>query len=561
MSSAGNSAGFPSNTATGYCEPVNNDSPNHPNYFAQYDLVDELHNDVVDDETPQEEDAGDDGFNVGSDVQNQTAVQRPPPVTINTDDYDANTGRCSYHPHVRLRKKRLFGRGWKVLMSACPDCCIEELKKLRLVQANNERRTMAMGQRRMPPSALERSGGTGSAGSRSLGRSESFGSARSDGTSSSNVVGISNGFARSDSAGATRSIVSGSSNGGGSNVSVPPPPLRPSQLPGSRAPSPGPTWSNAPPLPPRRSRSQDSNHFGDNIPDALGPPVDRVDVKLDKLDRQARSPSIIDDGDTASLTSGSSITVGSFGHEQQQQQFDGSGNRRGLNPAQSLRGSVSSSPRESPRFPPPKRRNPSLGEVSQRPQPPLSNDNPIRKSGDNTGTSTSSRSDSKSSKSDQQQLDHTPPPQSRGPPALPPRPTSRRGTIHVNEMQWTDPETDQPCAYTGKVNDRFVPHGNGTVEYIQTGSIREGEWENGQYCRPGNGNDAGGNNGSDSNSSDGGGKGSRSRSASSREEGGGRMSKSRRRSSSRGKQQQRPPSRSGQWQQAPLHQQEVTAAV
>jgi len=338
-------------------------------------------------------------------------------------------------------------------------------------------------------------------------------------------------------------------------------------LPGSRSLSPGPTRSNAPPLPPRRS--QDSNHFGGNVPDALGPPVDRVAVKLDKLDRQARPPSLINDGDTASLTSGSSITVGSFGDEhQQQQQVDGSGNRRGLNPAQSLRGSVSSSPRESPRFPPPKRRNPSLGEVPQRPQPPLSNDNPIRKSGDNTGTSTSSRSGSKSSKSDQQQLDHTPPPQSRGPPSLPPRPTPQRGTIHVNQMQWADPETDQPCAYTGKVNDRFVPHGNGTVEYIQTGSIREGEWENGRYCGPGNGNDVGGNNGSDSNSSDGGGKRSRSRSASSREEGvgGGRMSRSRSRSSSRGKQQQRPPSRSrqwqvGQWQEAPLHQQEVTAAV
>ena len=40
-------------------------------------------------------------------------------------------GRCIHHPQNRLRKKKLFG-GWKVLMKACPDCCVEELRRLQL---------------------------------------------------------------------------------------------------------------------------------------------------------------------------------------------------------------------------------------------------------------------------------------------------------------------------------------------------------------------------------------------------------------------------------------------
>ena len=52
----------------------------------------------------------------------------------NTSDYDHKSGRCIHHPHIRLRKKNLFGRGWTVLMSACPDCCVGELCRLQLVQ-------------------------------------------------------------------------------------------------------------------------------------------------------------------------------------------------------------------------------------------------------------------------------------------------------------------------------------------------------------------------------------------------------------------------------------------
>ena len=58
---------------------------------------------------------------------------------INTNDFD-DRGRCRHHPHIKLRKKKLFGKGWKVLMSACPDCCVDELRRIRTVErANNKR--------------------------------------------------------------------------------------------------------------------------------------------------------------------------------------------------------------------------------------------------------------------------------------------------------------------------------------------------------------------------------------------------------------------------------------
>ena len=62
-------------------------------------------------------------------------------MITNTSDYDTKTGRCIHHPHVRLRKKKLFGKGWKVLMSACPDCCVGELRRIRVAEENNLKRT------------------------------------------------------------------------------------------------------------------------------------------------------------------------------------------------------------------------------------------------------------------------------------------------------------------------------------------------------------------------------------------------------------------------------------
>ena len=58
---------------------------------------------------------------------NSIAEQRP---KINTNEYDVN-GRCVRHPQVRLCKKTLFG-GWKMLMSVCPNCCLQELHRIHL---------------------------------------------------------------------------------------------------------------------------------------------------------------------------------------------------------------------------------------------------------------------------------------------------------------------------------------------------------------------------------------------------------------------------------------------
>jgi len=53
----------------------------------------------------------------------------------NQDDKNHNydgKGRCIHHPYIQLRKKELFKmkNSWKILMTNCPDCCIEELYAL-----------------------------------------------------------------------------------------------------------------------------------------------------------------------------------------------------------------------------------------------------------------------------------------------------------------------------------------------------------------------------------------------------------------------------------------------
>lgn len=49
--------------------------------------------------------------------------------------YD-DKGRCMKHPHIRLRKKQFMG-GWKVMLVNCPDCCIEEMLRMRLEEDGN----------------------------------------------------------------------------------------------------------------------------------------------------------------------------------------------------------------------------------------------------------------------------------------------------------------------------------------------------------------------------------------------------------------------------------------
>lgn len=42
-------------------------------------------------------------------------------------------GRCVRHPHVQLRKKKITG-GWNVLIANCPECCVEEMRRLKRLQ-------------------------------------------------------------------------------------------------------------------------------------------------------------------------------------------------------------------------------------------------------------------------------------------------------------------------------------------------------------------------------------------------------------------------------------------
>lgn len=51
-------------------------------------------------------------------------------LILEPSTYD-DKGRCMKHPHIRLRKKKLMG-GWKVMLINCPDCCIEEMLRMRL---------------------------------------------------------------------------------------------------------------------------------------------------------------------------------------------------------------------------------------------------------------------------------------------------------------------------------------------------------------------------------------------------------------------------------------------
>lgn len=48
---------------------------------------------------------------------------------LNTAEHD-HKGRCVRHPDVRLRKKKLLG-GWKILIGHCPECCLDEMRRVR----------------------------------------------------------------------------------------------------------------------------------------------------------------------------------------------------------------------------------------------------------------------------------------------------------------------------------------------------------------------------------------------------------------------------------------------
>lgn len=48
---------------------------------------------------------------------------------LNTSESDSR-GRCVRHPAIRLRKKKLLG-GWKTIIGHCPECCLDEMRRVR----------------------------------------------------------------------------------------------------------------------------------------------------------------------------------------------------------------------------------------------------------------------------------------------------------------------------------------------------------------------------------------------------------------------------------------------
>ncbi|KAL7521520.1 hypothetical protein ACHAWX_006190 [Stephanocyclus meneghinianus] len=70
----------------------------------------------------------------------KSTTYSPDAETIVTNLYD-RTGHCVRHPHVRLRKKKLWGGGWNILIANCPDCCLEEMG--RIVRLSKEKENPA----------------------------------------------------------------------------------------------------------------------------------------------------------------------------------------------------------------------------------------------------------------------------------------------------------------------------------------------------------------------------------------------------------------------------------
>ena len=61
--------------------------------------------------------------------KNPTPVK--PMTMINTNEYD-HAGRCVRHPHIQLRKRKVFASGigilkWKVLLARCPQCVLDSM--------------------------------------------------------------------------------------------------------------------------------------------------------------------------------------------------------------------------------------------------------------------------------------------------------------------------------------------------------------------------------------------------------------------------------------------------
>jgi len=457
-------------------------------------------------------------------------IKQPSSVNVNTNNYDKK-GRCVVHPHIRLRKKKFLNRlclgssskdnpdggGWKILMSACPDCCVDELRRIRLVEENNKRLALVATQQLqmcqsvatnemslVPLDTSERShqssvtdhhhqqqaatpssnrvgldmllDGNNSQqphrGSMTRGRrssARSLHSAGSNDTPSSNHQGS---MMRSSSVSA-RAM-------GGQHPS--PPKRSPSQdsfrqRRSSSLRSPSQT-------PPKRSPSQDS--FRAPRSSSCVPVSKHIGKSIKK--KLNRRPS----EETASLTGSSS------GSSNEKQNHVGvavssksspldTSDRTGTTHDSTL--ASTSSPLSQHQFVEhsPADRRPSYGSSHQgshhHHQDEVGEDSiaPIKKKRrSKRDKSRSSKHRSSSSVSSSQQDSVSSKSVSSSNPPTP----GQRGTINVRQMQWTNPKNNQSGTYTGQVNHLFIPHGHGVMTYAdQTLGVKDGEWKNGRYRR------------------------------------------------------------------------------
>jgi len=433
-------------------------------------------------------------------------MKQPSSVNVNTNNYDKK-GRCVVHPHIRLRKKKLLNRlclgssskdnpdggGWKILMSACPDCCVDELRRIRLVEENNKRLALVATQQQqmcqsvatnemslVPLDTSERShqsvtdhhqqqatpnSGRGAAtldmlldnsqqqphrGSMTRGRrssARSLHSAGSNDTPSSNHQGS---MMRSSSV-STRQRRSSSLR----SPSLTPPKRSPSQD-SFRAP---------------RSKScvPVSKHIGKSIKKKLnrrpseetasltGSSGGSSNEKPNPAVASSSKSSPLDTSDRTGTTHDSTLASTSSPLSQQQFVEHSPADRRSSY-GSSHQGSYHHHQEEE-------------GEDGVTPlkKKRRSKRDKSKSSKRSSSSVSSSQQDSVSSKSVSSSNPPTP---------------GQRGTINVRQMQWTNPKNNQSGTYTGQVNHLFIPHGHGVMTYAdQTLGIKDGEWKNGRYRR------------------------------------------------------------------------------
>ena len=433
-------------------------------------------------------------------------MKQPSSKNINTNNYDKR-GRCVVHPHIRLRKKKLLNRlclgssnkdnpdggGWKILMSACPDCCVDELRRIRLVEENNKRLALVATQQQQ----MCQSVATNEMSLVPLDTSERSHQSITDHhqqqpatTSSGRGVATLDmlldnsqqhrGRGRRSSARSLHSV--GSNDTPSSNkhqgsmmrsASVSTRQRRSSSL---RSPS---------QTPPKRSPSQDS--FRAPRSKSCVPVSKHIGKSIKK--KLNRRPS----EETASLTGSS----GGSSNEKPNPAAGGvassksspldTSDRTGTTHDSTL--ASTSSPLSQQQFVEhsPADRRSSYGSSHQgnhhNHQEEEGEDGvtPIKKKRrSKRDKSRSSKHRSSSSVSSSQQDSVSSKSVSSSNPPTP----GQRGTINVRQMQWTNPKNNQSGTYTGQVNHLFIPHGHGVMTYAdQTLGIKDGEWKNGRYRR------------------------------------------------------------------------------